>query len=82
MNIESIVIKENDGGKQFNVMKNVSTHSMINANDGELQLRLEIEDIGKKEEETFNFHFHKPAILNIREFEVQAPGDQSIYMQF
>ncbi len=41
-------MKENDGGKQFNVMKNVSTHSMINANDGELQLRLEIEDIGKK----------------------------------
>ena len=27
-------------------MKNVSTHSMINANDGELDLRLELEDIG------------------------------------
>ena len=33
-------------GKTYNVMKNVSTHSMINANDGELDLRLELEDIG------------------------------------
>ena len=32
--------------KTYNVMKNVSTHSMINANDGELDLRLELEDIG------------------------------------
>ena len=38
--------KEVETGTQYNVMKNVSTHSVINANDGELDLRLEIEDVG------------------------------------
>ena len=39
-------MKSEKDGKSYNVMKNVSTHSMINANDGELDLRLELEDIG------------------------------------
>ena len=39
-------MKAEKDGKSYNVMKNVSTHSMINANDGELDLRLELEDIG------------------------------------
>jgi len=41
-------------GKTYNVMKNVSTHSMINANDGELDLRLELEDIGNNLQSFFN----------------------------
>jgi hypothetical protein len=31
----------------YNVMKNVSTHSMINTSDGELDMKLELEDIGR-----------------------------------
>ena len=29
-------------------MKNVSTHSMINTSDGELDMKLELEDIGTR----------------------------------
>jgi len=33
-------------GKNYNVMKNVSTHSMLHDPDGELDMKLELEDIG------------------------------------
>ena len=32
--------------KEYSVMKNVSTHSVINSADGELELRLELDDVG------------------------------------
>jgi hypothetical protein len=32
--------------KEYNVMKNVSTHSMIKSVDGELEMKLELDDEG------------------------------------
>ena len=32
--------------KEYSVMKNVSTHSVINTADGELELKLELDDVG------------------------------------
>jgi len=44
---EKVLLEKKDTGKlqNYNVMKNVSTHSMVNVNDGELEMRLEMDDI-------------------------------------
>jgi hypothetical protein len=42
-----IFIKNMLFSQTYNVMKNVSTHSMINTSDGELDMKLELEDIGR-----------------------------------
>merc|ERR1719295_1426988 len=44
---ERVLQEKKDTGKlqNYNVMKNVSTHSMVNVHDGELEMRLELDDI-------------------------------------
>ena len=46
---EKVLLERQCAGKlskEYSVMKNVSTHSMINSADGELELKLELDDVG------------------------------------
>jgi len=43
---KQLLRKQAEIGKKYNVIKNVSTHSMLNDIDGELDMKLDLEDIG------------------------------------
>ena len=46
-NKERDLLEKQSAGKlkNYNVMKNVSTHSMINSVDGEFEMRLELDEV-------------------------------------